>query len=153
MHQGLSYTVLERLSEKLKRIEDTDQNPYHVCWEQSSALCSALEQDLRYMGGSQGWPCIIELSFSLKDTEGNDRDCFRAIVKYPGRFQDDIRVVVTGLIHIGRIDLKVRNVASLQCSNSLINSKQIIEEELQETPMLLADPNGNFWISDASQTQ
>ncbi|MES2206094.1 MAG: hypothetical protein V4525_04765 [Pseudomonadota bacterium] len=147
MHQGLSYTVLERLSEKLKRIEDTDQNPYHVCWEQSSALCSALEQDLRYMGGSQGWPCIIELSFSLKDTEGSDRDCFRALVKYPGRFQDDIRVVVTGLIHVGRIDLKVRNVTSLQ-SNKELHGKPYIEDENQEAPLLLADKKGNFWVSE-----
>jgi hypothetical protein len=114
MHQGLSYNVLDRLSGRLKQLEDSDQNPYHVCWEQSSALCGALEQDLRYMGGGQGWPCIVELNFALKDTQGDGMDSFRAIVKYPGRFEEDIRVVVTGLIHQGRIDVKVRNIVGLE---------------------------------------
>lgn len=146
MHQGLSYTVLGRLSEKLRRIEGEDENPYHVCWEQSSALCGALEQDLRYMGGSQGWPCIVELSFSLKDIEGEGLDCFRALVKYPGRFQDDIRVVVTGLIHIGRIDVKVRNLALLMPSKA--NGIHYAHEDHEEVPLLLADNSGQFWVSD-----
>jgi len=145
MHQGLSYNVLGRLSEKLRRIEETDQNPYHVCWEQSSALCGALEQDLRYMGGSQGWPCIVELSFSLKDVTGEGLDSFRAVVKYPGRFQDDIRVVVTGLIHIGRIDVKVRNLAAL----GKVNGAHVVQDEHEETPILLADKSGQFWMADA----
>lgn len=115
MHQGLSYTILEKLSERLKQLpEDVDESSaYRVCWEHSTVLVHALEQDLLYMGGGKGAPCIIDLSFLVDKHLPGAQHAFRAIVKYPVRFQDDVRVVVFGWIYTGRIDVKVRHISAV----------------------------------------
>jgi hypothetical protein len=171
MHEGLSYAILKSLSSKLQPLDKVANEPaaYRLCWEHGTALSHALEQDLQYMGGGQGAPCIVDLSFSLSLLDAA-QDFFRAIVKYPVRFQDDIRVVVTGWIHAGRIDVKVRHISAIGTllggvpeaiialpqnhitATSVVKKGHPIEvSEDEECPMLVADHQGKFWRKESAR--